>query len=152
MAKFAVNVEGAKYEVEAPDENTAWQWAYTTHMQGQRPAPKPAAPKIPERTWGQAATDIGADVLGGIGDVVQIPGQLYGLATGDFSKTGLLGAGEDIGDYAKSLKSASILAREKARAEKVAQAEKQGQLAAFKAAFPSIQRSFTLVEEAAGLI
>jgi len=134
MAKFAVNVEGAKYEVEAPDENTAWQWAYTTHMQGQRPAPKPAAPKIPERTFGEAFTDIGAAGLGGIGSLVQLPGQLYGLATGDFSKTGALGAGQDIEEYAKGLKSQSLLAREKARAEKVAQAEKQGQFAAFKTA------------------
>jgi hypothetical protein len=135
MAKFAVNVEGAKYEVEAPDENTAWQWAYTTHMQGQRPAAKPAAPKIPERTFGEAFTDIGAAGLGGVGSLVQLPGQLYGLATGDFSRTGALGAGQDIEEYAKSLKSASLLAREKARSEKVAQAEKEGQLAAFKAAF-----------------
>jgi hypothetical protein len=135
MAKFAVNVEGAKYEVEAPDENTAWQWAYTTHMQGQRPAPKPAAPKIPERTWGEAVSDIGAAGLGGVGSLVQLPGQLYGLATGDFSKTGALGAGQDIEEYAKGLKSASLLAREKARAEKVAQAEKQGQLEAFKTSF-----------------
>ena len=134
MAKFAVNVEGAKYEVEAPDENTAWQWAYTTHMQGQRPAAKPAAPKIPERTWGEAATDIGAAGLGGIGSLVQLPGQLYGLATGDFSKTGALGAGQELEEYAKGLKSESLLAREKARSEKVAQAEKQGQFAAFKTA------------------
>jgi hypothetical protein len=135
MAKFAVNVEGAKYEVDAPDENTAWQWAYTTHMQDKKPAAKPAAPKIPERTWGEAATDTGAELLGGISDLVQLPGQLYGLATGDFSKTGALGAGQELEEYAKGLKSASLLAREKARAEKVAEAEKQGQLAAFKTAF-----------------
>lgn len=134
MAKFAVNVEGAKYEVEAPDENTAWQWAYTTHMQDKKPAAKPAAPKIPERTFGEAVSDVGAAGLGGIGSLVQLPGQLYGLATGDFSKTGALGAGQDIEEYAKGLKSASLLAREKARSEKVAQAEKEGQFAAFKTA------------------
>ena len=157
MAKFAVNVEGAKYEVEAPDENTAWQWAYTTHMQGQKPAAKPAAPKIPERTWGEAASDIGAAGLGGIGSLVQLPGQLYGLATGDFSKTGALGAGEDIEEYAKGLKSASLLAREKARAEKVAQAEKQGQWEAFKTSLgetvsdPALLTSF-LAEQVPQLI
>jgi len=134
MAKFAVNVEGAKYEVEAPDENTAWQWAYTTHMQDQKPAAKPAAPKIPERSLGEAFSDVGAAGLGGIGSLVQLPGQLYGLATGDFSKTGALGAGQEIEEYAKGLKSASLLAREKARAEKVAKAEKQGQFEAFKTA------------------
>jgi len=70
MAKFAVNVEGAKYEVEAPDENTAWQWAYTTHMQEQKPAAKPAAPKIPERSLGEAFSDVGAAGLGGIGSLL----------------------------------------------------------------------------------
>ena len=135
MPTYQVDVGNKTYEVDAPDPNTAWQWAYTTHMQGQRPAAKPAAPKIPERTFGEAFTDIGAAGLGGVGSLVQLPGQLYGLATGDFSKTGALGAGQELEEYAKGLKSQSLLAREKARAEKVAQAEKQGQLAAFKTAF-----------------
>lgn len=39
MAKFAVTVEGQKYAVEAPDENTAWAWANQTH----RAAPKQSA-------------------------------------------------------------------------------------------------------------
>lgn len=34
MAKFEVKVEGAKYEVDAPNEETAWLWANQTHMQG----------------------------------------------------------------------------------------------------------------------
>lgn len=88
-----------------------------------------------ERTWGEAATDTGAELLGGISDLVQLPGQLYGLATGDFSKTGALGAGQELEEYAKGLKSKGLLAREAARNEKVAEAEKQGQLAAFKTAF-----------------
>ena len=32
MAKYEVTVEGSRYEVEAPDENTAWQWANYTHL------------------------------------------------------------------------------------------------------------------------
>ena len=41
-----------------------------------------------ERTFGEAAKDIAAGLTTGVGGVVQLPGQLYGLATGDFSKTG----------------------------------------------------------------
>ena len=41
MAKFDVDVEGATYEVDAPDENTAWRWANETHKQ---------SPKIPQKT------------------------------------------------------------------------------------------------------
>ena len=42
---------------------------------------KALAPK--ERTWGEAATDIAASVGSGIGKTMQVPGQLYGLITGD---------------------------------------------------------------------
>lgn len=35
MAKFGVTVGGANYEVEAPDERTAWKWANATHSQSQ---------------------------------------------------------------------------------------------------------------------
>jgi hypothetical protein len=87
-----------------------------------------------ERTYGEAFSDIGAAGLGGIGSLVQLPGQLYGLATGDFSKTGALGAGQDIEDYAKGLKSKGLLAREASRDVAMQNAEKQGQLQAFKTA------------------
>ena len=95
-----------------------------------------AAPKpIPERTYGEAAKDVGGKLVSGIGSLVQLPGQLYGLATGDFSKTGLLGAGEDIREYGESMLSPSLKAKEEARAQKVAEAEKTGQLAAAGTAF-----------------
>jgi hypothetical protein len=85
-----------------------------------------------ERTYGQVATDIGAAGLKGIGSLAQLPGQLYGLATGDFSKTGMYGAGKDLEDYAQSLKSQGLQTRE-ARAQQATQeAEKQGQFEAFK--------------------
>jgi hypothetical protein len=87
-----------------------------------------------ERTFGEAFSDIGAAGLGGIGSLVQLPGQLYGLATGDFSKTGALGAGQDIEEYAKGLKSKGLLAREATRDVAMQNAEKQGQLQAFKTA------------------
>ena len=87
-----------------------------------------------ERTYGEAFSDIGAAGLGGIGSLVQLPGQLYGLATGDFSKTGALGAGQDLEEYAKGLKSKGLLAREAARDVAMQNAEKQGQFQAFKTA------------------
>jgi hypothetical protein len=37
MAKFDVDVGGVTYEVEAPDENTAWEWANYTHRQSPKP-------------------------------------------------------------------------------------------------------------------
>jgi hypothetical protein len=113
------------------------------------------APK--ERTTGEAFKDVGAGVVSGVGSIVQLPGQLYGLATGDFSKTGALGLGEDISKYGQEMKSAGLKAREAARARKVQEAEKEGQFAAFKAALgetitdPALLTNF-LSEQAPQLI
>lgn len=84
-----------------------------------------------ERTWGEAAGDLGASAVSGLGSVVQLPGQLYGLATGNFSDTGMLGLGKDIKDWAKEHESEGLKAREAQRDIKVAEAEKKGQLSAF---------------------
>ena len=87
-----------------------------------------------ERTWGEAAKDIGAGAVSGIGSLVQLPGQLYGLATGNFEKTGALGLGEDIQKYGEEMKSPGLKAREAARSAAVQEAEKTGQWEAFKTA------------------
>ena len=94
------------------------------------PTPQPVAPST-DRTFGEAVTDVGAGVVGGIGSLVQLPGQLYGLATGNFNKTGALGAGEDISKFAEEMKSAGLKAREAERSRKIAESAKQGQLSAF---------------------
>lgn len=69
MPTFNVNIGNAIYEVEAPDENTAWKWANATH------APQVEAPEESELTkygrtlpaWAGGALKV-ADVLsGGIG-------------------------------------------------------------------------------------
>lgn len=88
-----------------------------------------------ERTYGEAVTDIGAGVVGGVGSLVQLPGQLYGLATGNFDKTGALGAGEEITKFAEEMKSAGLKAREAERAQKIAEAAKEGQFSAAGTAF-----------------
>lgn len=95
----------------------------------------PTRPAPTDRTVGEAFKDVGAGVVSGVGSLVQLPGQLYGLATGDFSKTGSLGLGEDISKYGEEMKSEGLKAREAERAAKVQEAEKEGQFAAFKAGF-----------------
>jgi hypothetical protein len=120
------------------------------------PAPQPTAPSR-ERTYGEAAKDIGAGVVSGIGSLVQLPGQLYGLATGDFSKTGALGAGEEISKFGEEMKSAGLKAREAERAKKVAESAKEGQLQAFGTALgetvkdPALLLSF-IAEQAPQLL
>lgn len=110
-----------------------------------------------ERTWGEAAKDIAAGVVSGAGSLVQLPGQLYGLATGDFSETGSLGLGKDIEKYGEEMKSAGLKAREEDRKKKIQEAEQKGQWEAFKTAFgetikdPALLTSF-LAEQAPQLL
>ena len=97
--------------------------------------PKAKVPPSKDRTFGEVAQDVGAQALKGIGYAVQLPGQLYGLTSGDLSDTGTIGAGKDIQAYAESLKSPGLLAMEQERAQKIQEAEKEGQFSAFKTAF-----------------
>lgn len=90
--------------------------------------------KPKERTYGEAFTDVGAGVVSGIGSLVQLPGQLYGLATGDFEDTGLLGLGKSIRKSGEEMKSEALKQREEQRAQKIAEAEQKGTWEAFKTA------------------
>lgn len=85
-----------------------------------------------ERTMGEAVSDVGAGLVSGLGSLGQFPGQLYGLATGDFSKTGLYGAAQNLEEYGKGLKSAGLQAREAAAQRAVQEAQKKGEFEAFK--------------------
>lgn len=88
----------------------------------------------PERTWGEAAKDVAAGVVKGAGNLIQLPGQLYGLATGNFENTGLLGAGKAVSDLGESMKSQGLRAREAGTERRVQDVEaSKGQIAAFLA-------------------
>jgi len=119
--------DGKTYEIDGPAGATRDQVIAAVLAKN----PAAGGPPSKERTFGEAAKDIGAGVVGGIGSLVQLPGQLYGLATGDMSKTGALGLGEDLSQYAEEMKSAGLKAREAERAKKIAESAKEGQLSAF---------------------
>ena len=91
---------------------------------------------VKERTVGEAFTDPAAKFASGIGQLIQFPGQIYGLTTGaikdkDFATTGLQGLGQNIQDFAKKKLSEKLVSEEAETARKVEEAEKKGQLAAF---------------------
>ena len=116
-------------------------------------------PKKPEeRTWGEAAKDVGAGLVQGAGALVQLPSQLYGLATGDLEDTGVLKAGRQLSEFGESMKSKALKEKEAARSELIARAEQEGgQFAAFGKAFsetikdPALLTSF-LAEQAPQLL
>ena len=84
------------------------------------------APKQKERTWVEAGTDIGASLLGGVGSLLQVPGQigaLTGLNAPEEKPTGLQGVGKSVEEYGESLKSKTLKGKEAARAKKIAEQE-----------------------------
>jgi hypothetical protein len=94
-----------------------------------QPAPQaPAAPK--ERTTGEFFKDIGAGAVSGVGALAQLPGQLYGLATGDFSDTGLTKVGRELRETGEGMKSEELKRLEAERAAKIKEATKEGELSA----------------------
>ena len=134
--------KGQQYDI-ATDDPAAAKSKILGYLEKQAaPAQAPTqAPTQGERTYGEAATDIGAGLMSGTGKLIQFPGQLYGLATGsigdeDFGTTGAQGVGKYLQDKAKELKSPELLRREKATEAKVKEAEKTGgQWEAFKTQF-----------------
>lgn len=108
----------------------------------------PTAPAKPstERTFGQAALDIPAAALSGLGSLLQFPGQVVKMLPG------LTGAGEflekpgelvaEAGDY---LKSEGLKAREALRNKAISEAEKDGILSAFGTAIVSTIKDPALI-------
>lgn len=140
MAKYLRLPDGSLYE--APDNMSygeAMQLARKDYPdafgaaqpQSQEPVEQPKG----ERTWGEAVTDTGAGLVKGVGNLVQLPGQLYGLATGDFSDTGVLAAGKRIYEAGEGMESDVLKQRRAAVQQKVQAAEDQGAIEAFKTSF-----------------
>lgn len=95
--------------------------------------------KEKERTFGESLSDIGAGLKSGAGSLLQLPGQISSVVTGDYEKpgqeTGLSAVGKEMQKEAEAMKSPGLKAREAERAAKVSESEKQGQVNAFFTAF-----------------
>jgi hypothetical protein len=111
-------------------DNKPWESYATQEGPWSKFQPKAKAPTT-ERTFGEAAKDIGAGVVGGIGSLVAMPGQLAGLVTGNMQDSTSMELGKDLQKYAEEMKSAGLKAREAERAKKIAESAQQGQFQAF---------------------
>ena len=77
-----------------------------------------------KRTLGEVATDIVAPLGKGIGSLLQLPGQVAGLITGQPDETtGLQGVGKRLETFAEEAKSPVLRAKEALRSQKISQAE-----------------------------
>lgn len=101
-----------------------------------QPAPAPAPST--ERTFGEAAKDVGASLLTGLGGVAQVPGQIAKLIPG-LNKVGeaLEVPGEFLSKTGEDLKSEGLKAREALRSKALTEAEKDGILSQFATAIKS---------------
>jgi hypothetical protein len=132
MPTYEVDVQGSTYEVDAPDPNTAWRWANSTYKKSlEQTANK-------EVSIGQSSKDLAGSFVSGVGGLAQLPGQLYGLATGNFGGTEF---GKNISDYGEGLKSEQLKAEEKLRNLKIQEAERKG--GQLSAAGTAIKETFT---------
>ena len=76
------------------------------------------------RTIGETVTDVGASFGKGVGSLIQIPGQVAGLITGNVDETtGLQGIGKRLETFAERAKSPVLRAKEQYRSQKIAEAE-----------------------------
>lgn len=90
MATYEVDIGGATYEVDAPDERTAWRWANATHSK----AAKPAANRY-DPTEGMSTGD---KVLAGVGKAFADLGRGAGqMARGGLEAVGAKGAADSMG-------------------------------------------------------
>lgn len=76
------------------------------------------------RSIGETVTDVGASFGKGVGSLLQIPGQVSGLVTGNVDETtGLQGLGKRLETFAEQAKSPVLRAKEQLRSQKIAEAE-----------------------------
>ena len=118
-----VNIKGVG-PMEFPDSMSQEQIASAIHND--------VLPKFPElaaktnRSWGEAATDIGSSVAKGVGQLAQLPGQigeLTGITKPQDEDTGLQGLGKRLEQFGQESKSTTLKGKEAVRDQKIAAAE-----------------------------
>jgi hypothetical protein len=118
---------GEKYYVDAPEgtprENII---AFAEANIGNAPPPRAAAPK-PKADINDTnfLKDTAASVISGVGQLLELPSQVYGLATGDF-KTAIGDMASSVTKYGEDMKSPGLKARAEAAQQRIDKADKEG--------------------------
>jgi hypothetical protein len=114
--------DGKTYKVQGPENADEGALIETLHNYlSTAKAPAPST----ERTALEAVTDVPVAALKGLAGMAQFPGQVYGLATGDFD-TAAMRYPQKAQDFAESLKSKGLKAREERQNAIIAEAAKNG--------------------------
>ena len=107
MPTYEVDVQGKTYEVDAPDSNTAWQWANYTHTQSATPAPTRPAPPVKEAGFSPTnlALESGQSLVGATKSIIE------GFGAGSGPAEYLEGVSKKIGSYISPERQAEIQRR-----------------------------------------
>jgi hypothetical protein len=128
MGKYRVQgPDGRVYVIEAPDGASQQQiLAFAETNIGLAPPPTAAAPK-PKADINDTnfLKDTAASVISGVGQLLELPAQVYGLATGDF-KTAIGDMASSVTKYGEDMKSPGLKARAEAAQERIDKADKEG--------------------------
>ena len=128
MGKYRVQgPDGRVYVVEAPDGASQQQiLAFAENNIGIAPPPTAVAPK-PKADINDTnfLKDTAASVISGVGQLLELPAQVYGLATGDF-KTTIGDMASSVTKYGEDMKSPGLKARAEAAQQRIDKADKEG--------------------------
>ena len=106
--------------------------AYAEANIGYAPPPE-AAPAAPPRSRETSfLRDTAGSVISGVGQLLELPAQLYGLATGDF-ETAVGDLAKSVTDYGESVKSEGLRTRQEEANARIAAADKEGFFSGVKA-------------------
>jgi hypothetical protein len=128
MTAFSVKVGDAEYDVDAPDEKTAWKWANATHFKAVKSEGQAVKPPTPFKSSGETKLSGGEEILAnpflraGVGALKPVVG---------IGQLGLnaVGQGEGINRSMQDLSQATTKARNYVGSEGVDLADMAGQAA-----------------------
>lgn len=128
MGKYRVQgPDGRVYVIEAPDGASQQQILAFAETSIGRAPPPPAAVTKPKADINDTnfLKDTAASVISGVGQLLELPAQVYGLATGDF-KTAIGDMASSVTKYGEDMKSPGLKARAEAAQERIDKADKEG--------------------------
>lgn len=135
MGKYRVQgPDGRIYVVEAPAGASPQQILAFAEANIDLAPPAPAAATKPKADINDTnfLKDTAGSVISGVGQLLGLPAQVYGLVSGDF-KTAVGDMANSVRQYGEDLKSPGLKAREEAAEARIAQADKEGFFAGLKA-------------------